>query len=54
VVDAQEKSRELKAAIEEAEQKVELINEVTKILYQMYIALKITSKVMLEVTYSWR
>lgn len=31
-----------------------MVNEMARVFYQMYIALKITSKIMNEVTYSWR
>ena len=33
--------------------RLELVTEVSRIIYQIYIALKLTSKIMSEVTYSW-
>ena len=53
VEQARQQRKAYKAKYEEILSRIELVSEVSRIIFQIYITLKLTSKIMSEVTYSW-
>ena len=48
-----ERKKSYKAKYQEIMSKFNILKEVSRIIYQLYMSLKVTSKIMNEVTYSW-
>jgi len=53
VEQARQQRKTYQAKYEEILYRIELVSEVSRIIFQIYITLKLTSKIMNEVTYSW-
>ena len=54
MIDAKRQRKDLQAKYEEILTRIELVSDVARILFQLFTALKLTSKIMNEVTYSWQ